>query len=207
MTASAEALREQVRRRYAESARAVAEGSAGGCGGGSCCADDETTPNLGELLYAAEERGGLPDAAVLASLGCGNPTAVADLREGESVLDLGSGGGIDLILSAKRVGPTGRVFGLDMTDEMLSLARRNIDDAGIENIVLLKGVIEQIPLPANSINVIISNCVSNAQTGHVPGPVRAPFLLSHEIRRGPTGGRAIRVCRTGGLSPLRSSRP
>jgi ubiquinone/menaquinone biosynthesis C-methylase UbiE len=113
------------------------------------------------VLYAAEQRDELPDAAVLASLGCGNPVAVADLHEGETVLDLGSGGGIDVILSAKRVGPTGTAFGLDMTDEMLALARQNAAEAGITNVHFLKGVIEQIPLPANSVDVVISNCVIN----------------------------------------------
>ena len=112
-------------------------------------------------LYDAEQRGELPDAAVLASLGCGNPTAVADLHEGETVLDLGSGGGIDVILSARRVGPTGIAYGLDMTDEMLALAQNNATEAGVSNVHFLKGVIEQIPLPANSVDVVISNCVIN----------------------------------------------
>jgi len=153
-------LREEVRRRYAESARAVTQGS--GCGGGSCCADAQSdTGKFGEALYDAEQRGELPEAATLASLGCGNPTAVAELREGETVLDLGSGGGIDVILSAKRVGPTGIAYGLDMTDEMLALARRNAADAGVTNVHFLKGVIEQIPLPADSVDVVISNCVIN----------------------------------------------
>ena len=112
-------------------------------------------------LYSALERDELPDAAVLASLGCGNPTAVADLHQGERVLDLGSGGGIDVLLSAKRVGPTGRAFGLDMTDEMLALAQRNAAEAGATNVEFLKGHIEAIPLPAESIDVVISNCVVN----------------------------------------------
>jgi ubiquinone/menaquinone biosynthesis C-methylase UbiE len=115
----------------------------------------------GEALYSAEQRGELPDAAVLASLGCGNPTAVAELHEGETVLDLGSGGGIDVILSAKRVGPTGVAYGLDMTDEMLALARKNAADASVTNVHFLKGVIEQVPLPAESVDVVISNCVIN----------------------------------------------
>ena len=125
MSSSAEELREEVRRRYAESARAVSEHGEGcGCGGGSCCVDDEAVGEaFGQALYEAEQRGELPRAAVLASLGCGNPTAVAELREGETVLDLGSGGGIDVILSAKRVGAAGVVYGLDMTDEMLALAQ------------------------------------------------------------------------------------
>ena len=126
MTTTADDLREEVRRRYAESARDVIEGTDGcGCGSGSCCSESETdaSDDFGEALYDAEERGELPEAAVLASLGCGNPTAVAELREGETVLDLGSGGGIDVLLSAKRVGPTGIAYGVDMTDEMLALAR------------------------------------------------------------------------------------
>jgi arsenite methyltransferase len=163
MVTSAHELREEVRRRYAESARAVTAGSQGcGCGSGSCCADGEAgAASFGEALYDAEQRGELPEAATLASLGCGNPTAVAELREGETVLDLGSGGGIDVILSAKRVGPSGRAYGLDMTDEMLALAQQNATEAGVTNVHFLKGVIEQIPLPAKSVDVVISNCVIN----------------------------------------------
>jgi len=163
MSSSANDLREEVRRRYADSARAVREhGDGCGCGGGSCCVDDGEAPDMfGQALYDAEPRGELPERAVLASLGCGNPTAVAELREGETVLDLGSGGGIDLILAAKRIGATGVVYGLDMTDEMLALARRNVADAGVVNVHLLKGVIEEIPLPADSVDVVISNCVIN----------------------------------------------
>jgi arsenite methyltransferase len=163
MTTSADELREQVRRRYAEAARAVTETGVGcGCGEGSCCVDGEGDPSkFGEALYDAEQRGALPEAATLASLGCGNPTAVAELREAETVLDLGSGGGIDVILSAKRVGPTGTAYGLDMTDEMLALARQNARDAGAKNVHFLKGMIEQIPLPADSVDVVISNCVIN----------------------------------------------
>ncbi len=170
MTSTADELRESVRRRYAESARAVTEGSDGcGCGGGACCSDEGsasavTQAKFGEALYDAEQRSELPDAAVLASLGCGNPIAVADLHEGEVVLDLGSGGGIDVILSAKRVGPTGAAYGLDMTDEMLALAQQNAAEAGVTNVHFLKGIIEQIPLPANSIDVVISNCVINLST-------------------------------------------
>jgi arsenite methyltransferase len=158
-TQSPDALREQVRSRYAEAARAVTAG--GGCGTGSCCDGDGSAAAFGEALYGAEERGELPDAAALASLGCGNPTAVAELHEGEVVLDLGSGGGIDVILSAKRVGPTGVAYGLDMTDEMLALARANAAEAGVANVHFLKGVIEEIPLPAESVDVVISNCVIN----------------------------------------------
>jgi len=170
MASTAEELREEVRRRYADSVKAVTgEGDGCGCGSGSCCADDSAasaagSAKFGEVLYEAEQRGELPDAAVLASLGCGNPTAVADLREGEVVLDLGSGGGIDVILSAKRVGSTGLAYGLDMTDEMLELARRNVAEAGIDNAIFLKGLIEQIPLPADSVDVVISNCVINLST-------------------------------------------
>ena len=153
-----DAIREQVRQRYAEAARTVTEGAS--CGSGSCCENDPPG-RFGEALYPADERGGLPDAAALASLGCGNPTAVADLNEGEVVLDLGSGGGIDVILSAKRVGPNGVAYGLDMTDEMLALAQRNVRDAGLPNVHLLKGLIEAIPLPADSVDVVISNCVIN----------------------------------------------
>jgi arsenite methyltransferase len=164
MTTTADELREEVRRRYAEAAVAA---DAGGCGcteDGGCCGNvacDGEEASFGDALYDAEQRGELPEAAVLASLGCGNPTAVAELREGETVLDLGSGGGIDVILSAKRVGPTGIAYGLDMTDEMLALAQRNAREAGITNAHFLKGVIEQIPLPAASVDVVISNCVIN----------------------------------------------
>jgi SAM-dependent methyltransferase len=163
MTTTADDLREEVRRRYAESARAVTDG--GGCGGGSCCVDGESdAAKFGEALYDAEQRGELPEAAALASLGCGNPIAVADLHEGETVLDLGSGGGIDVILSAKRVGETGLAYGLDMTDEMLALAQANAQEAGVRNAIFLKGVIEQIPLPAASVDLVISNCVINLST-------------------------------------------
>jgi len=166
MATTTDELRDEVRRRYAESARAVTDGSAGcGCGEGACC-DDSTASavgsgKFGEVLYDAEQRGELPDTAVLASLGCGNPVAVADLHEGETVLDLGSGGGIDVILSAKRVGPTGTAYGLDMTDEMLALAQRNAAEVDVTNVHFLKGMIEQIPLPASSVDVVISNCVIN----------------------------------------------
>src|SRR5439155_20689880 len=137
MSHPADELREQVRSRYADSARAVLDDAAErGCDSGSCCADS----NFGQVLYDVEQRGELPEAATLAWLGCGNPTAVADLREGEVVLDLGSGGGIDVILAAKRVGPTGTAYGLDMTDEMLALAQKNAADAGIHNVHFLKGL-------------------------------------------------------------------
>src|SRR5207248_7363439 len=135
------------------------------CGG--CCWRDAGRCGDGEFgcaLYDIAQRAELPDAAVLASLGCGNPTAVADLRPGETVLDLGSGGGIDVILSAKRVGQSGHAYGLDMTDEMLALARRNAAEAGIDNVTFLKGLIEEIPLPDASVDVVISNCVINLST-------------------------------------------
>ncbi len=164
MSTTADELREKVRRRYAESATAVVEGTGeGGCGSGSCCAavDESEKELFGGALYDAGQRDEIPETAALASLGCGNPTAVAELREGETVLDLGSGGGIDVILSARRVGPTGTAFGLDMTDEMLALAQSNVVESGLTNVHLLKGVIEQIPLPAGSVDVVISNCVIN----------------------------------------------
>jgi SAM-dependent methyltransferase len=184
MATTADELREEVRRRYAESARAVAEGtSTASCGGGSCCADAESDASMfGEALYDAEQRGELPEAATLASLGCGNPTAVAELREGETVLDLGSGGGIDVILSAKRVGATGVAYGLDMTDEMLALAQQNAREAGVTNVHFLKGVIEQVPLPANSVDVVISNCVINLS-------VDKPAVLTEIARVLKPGGR------------------
>jgi SAM-dependent methyltransferase len=160
-------LREQVRERYAEAALSVDRGGCGCTDSGGCCGNagcDGEDGAFGERLYTIEQRGELPDAVALASLGCGNPTAVAELREGEVVLDLGSGGGIDVILSAKRVGPTGTAYGLDMTDEMLALARRNAAEAGIRNVHFLKGVIEDVPLPASSVDVVISNCVVNLST-------------------------------------------
>jgi SAM-dependent methyltransferase len=160
-------LREHVRERYALAAVAAEQGGCGcaddgGCCGNVACAGDEGT--FGETLYSVAERDELPKAATLASLGCGNPIAVAELRAGETVLDLGSGGGIDVILSAKRVGETGIAYGLDMTDEMLALARRNADEAGVRNAIFLKGMIEQVPLPADSVDVVISNCVINLST-------------------------------------------
>jgi arsenite methyltransferase len=153
-------LRETVRDRYAAAARAVGEGKAADDWSelSGCCEPDE---GLGVQLYDVTAREGLPDAAVLASLGCGVPTAVADLKEGEVVLDLGSGGGIDVLLSAQRVGPAGKVYGLDMTIEMLELARQNAADAGATNVEFLQGYIEEVPLPDASVDVIISNCVIN----------------------------------------------
>jgi arsenite methyltransferase len=167
------ALRERVRARYADAARQAAAGTqANDCGCGqpadcgcasSCCgpAGEAEEPGLGAELYTMGEQGELPRAALLASLGCGNPTAVAELHAGETVLDLGSGGGIDVLLSARRVGPSGKAYGLDMTEEMLALARGNADQAGVANVDFLKGHIEQIPLPAETIDVVISNCVIN----------------------------------------------
>src|SRR5688572_21038988 len=149
-------IRQAVREKYGEIASSVKKGRA--CCGPSCCStDDPVTGNL----YKTEQTKGLPSEAITASLGCGNPTALIELREGQTVLDLGSGGGIDVLLSARRVGPTGKVFGLDMTDEMLALARENGRRAGVTNVEFLKGEIENIPLPDNSVDVIISNCVIN----------------------------------------------
>jgi len=156
-------IREEVRARYAEAAlRVVSTGGGCGCGGGACC--DPQDEAFGGALYSDKERDELPEAAVLASLGCGNPTAVAELAEGETVLDLGSGGGIDVLLSARRVGPAGKAYGLDMTEEMLALARRNAAEAGAANVEFLLGQIEAIPLPPDSIDVVISNCVINLST-------------------------------------------
>ncbi len=154
-------LREQVRSRYADAARAVLTGDpTPSDAAASCCAPDGSIA-FGDALYGADEREGLPAEAVLASLGCGNPTAVAALAPGEIVLDLGSGGGIDVLLSAQRVGPTGFAYGLDMTDEMLELAERNKIAAGATNVAFLKGAIEAVPLPDASVDVVISNCVIN----------------------------------------------
>jgi SAM-dependent methyltransferase len=156
-------LREEVRARYAASARSVAEHSvrACDCGDTGCC---DPAHNFGGALYEEGQRGELPEAAILASLGCGNPIAVTELREEERVLDLGSGGGIDVLLSARRVGQTGKVYGLDMTEEMLALALRNAREAGATNVEFLSGYIEDVPLPAETIDVIISNCVINLST-------------------------------------------
>ena len=183
-----EQVREQVRSVYAAAALAVSQGQSSCCAPTSgttpcctatgsaatgsattataCCGDTATAERatgeiFGSGLYAPAERAGLPRAALDASLGCGNPLLVADLAAGETVLDLGSGGGIDVLLSARRVGPTGRAYGLDMTDEMLDLARRNAAEAGVSNVEFLRGHIEQIPLPGGSVDVAISNCVIN----------------------------------------------
>jgi arsenite methyltransferase len=159
---SADELREAVRERYAAAALAATDPTAAaGCCGDGAAITDEQAEHFGAGLYGDGERDELPDTALLASLGCGNPTAVAELHEGESVLDLGSGGGIDVLLSARRVGPTGIAYGLDMTDEMLELAKANQAEAGITNVHWLKGHIEDIPLAAGTVDVVISNCVIN----------------------------------------------
>ncbi|GAB3045472.1 methyltransferase domain-containing protein [Parafrigoribacterium mesophilum] len=175
-TDNTESVREQVRERYARAALSITDISGNAaltsdcCGGGGCDAD------FGAALYASGETTGLPDEAVLASLGCGNPTAVADLREGETVLDLGSGGGIDVLLSARRVGDSGFAYGLDMTDEMLELARANATKAGATNVEFLKGQIEKIPLEDASVDVVISNCVINLSTDK-PAVLRETFRV------------------------------
>jgi arsenite methyltransferase len=184
------ALREQVRSRYAEAATAVQAGIANDqlllvddcttdCCGGSA---SEVVASFGSGLYAAGEQGEIPAEALAASLGCGNPTAVADLHEGERVLDLGSGGGIDVLLSARRVGASGFAYGVDMTDEMLELARANAAKAGAENVEFLKGTIEDVPLPDGSVDVVISNCVINLSTDK-------PAVLAEMFRVLTPGGR------------------
>jgi arsenite methyltransferase len=172
-------LRERVRSRYAGSVEAVRTGGASGC-----CGPDAGCGQggFGAELYAGLDREQLPDAALLASLGCGNPTEVAELHEGETVLDLGAGGGIDVLLSAKRVGPMGKAYGLDMTEEMLALALANKREAGAENVEFLKGYIEDIPLPAGTVDVIISNCVINLSTDK-------PAVFSEMFRVLRPGGR------------------
>jgi ubiquinone/menaquinone biosynthesis C-methylase UbiE len=164
MTSTAGDLREEVRRKYAEAAKAVTAGGSGCCGDSTGCCKEGEASSFGPALYALDERRAAPDRAFLASLGCGNPTAVAELHEGETVLDLGSGGGLDVILSARRVGETGVAYGVDMTDEMLELARRNAAEAGVRNVQFLKGEIEAVPLPDASVDVVISNCVINLST-------------------------------------------
>lgn len=186
-------LREEVRAGYAAAARTVLDlqpGSSASCCStsalGSCSGTDSTAPGaadaFGASQYGKDETDGLPEEAVLASLGCGNPLAVADLHEGERVLDLGSGGGIDVLLSARRVGPAGFAYGLDMTDEMLTLARANAAKAGAANVEFLKGEIEAIPLPDASVDVVISNCVINLSTDK-------PAVLAEMFRVLVPGGR------------------
>src|SRR5512133_3873725 len=173
---AANEIREAVRERYANAAREAQSQQRSSCG----C---DSGPNISESqLYDISQIQGLPDKAVLASLGGGNPTLLAQLEPGETVLDLGSGGGIDVLLSAKRVGPTGIAYGLDMTDEMLALARRNAADASVLNVHFLKGMIEQIPLPADSVDVVISNCVINLS-------VDKPSVLTEIARVLRPGGR------------------
>ena len=192
-------VREEVRARYAEAATAVRGGStnadlndalqvvdeaAASCCGTSCCGGEDVAveQSFGASLYDADEQGELPAEAVAASLGCGNPTAVAALRPGERVLDLGSGGGIDVLLSARRVGDTGFAYGVDMTDEMLDLARANAAKAGATNVEFLKGTIEEVPLPDASLDVVISNCVINLS-------VDKPQVLAEMYRVLTPGGR------------------
>ncbi|MCL8014483.1 arsenite methyltransferase [Streptomyces sp. AS02] len=177
-------LRETVRQRYATAALKVTEGGAAACCDSTCCGPEpvEVDDNFGSTLYAAADRDTLPAEALAASLGCGNPTAVAELRLGERVLDLGSGGGIDVLLSARRVGPTGRAYGLDMTEEMLALALANARKAGAANVEFLKGTIEAVPLPAATIDVVISNCVINLS-------VDKPAVFAEAFRVLRPGGR------------------
>ena len=174
-------LREHVRERYAAAAKRVPEGMAANDTdvAAPCCSPED---GLGVKLYDVAERAGLPEEAVLASLGCGNPIAVADLHEGETVLDLGSGGGIDVLLSARRVGERGKAYGLDMTDEMLDLARENARKAGATNVEFLKGYIEDVPLSDGAVDVVISNCVINLSTDK-------PKVLAEMFRVLRPGGR------------------
>lgn len=159
MSTATENVKEIVREKYGQAALRITTGGSSCCGAAAACGTD--VDPITSNLYDEAQKSGLPQEAVLASLGCGNPTALATLNPGEVVLDLGSGGGIDVLLSAKRVGPTGKAYGLDMTDEMLALARENQKKSGTENVEFLKGEIENIPLPDNSVDVIISNCVIN----------------------------------------------
>jgi arsenite methyltransferase len=175
-----QATREQVRERYAAAATGAADGC---CSAGSCAPESVVVDEgFGAGLYSAEERAGLPAEALAASLGCGNPLAVAELRPGETVLDLGSGGGIDVLLSARRVGPSGFAYGVDMTDEMLALARSNAAKANAGNVEFVKGTIEDVPLPNASVDVVISNCVINLS-------VDKPAVLAEMFRLLRPGGR------------------
>ena len=182
MSQEADDLRDRVRDRYAAAATAVAIGAPATCCGPDANCTIEIGEGFGAELYADDDRDALPAAAVAASLGCGNPLAVADLHLGETVLDLGSGGGIDVLLSARRVGPTGTAYGVDMTDEMLALARANARKAGATNVEFVKGTIEAVPLPDESIDVIISNCVINLSTDK-------PAVLAEAYRLLRPGGR------------------
>jgi arsenite methyltransferase len=193
LSAADQLLREQVRERYAATANSVASGQPNAsaaeavscCGGAdTCCgpAPGEIDETFGSALYTVADRDGIPLAAVAASLGCGNPTAVAELRRGERVLDLGSGGGMDVLLSARRVGPSGFAYGVDMTDEMLDLARANAANAGAANVEFRKGTIEDVPLPDESVDVVISNCVINLSTDK-------PKVISEMFRVLAPGGR------------------
>jgi len=177
-------IMQMVRDRYAAAATAVTTGQDGGCCSTGCCAPEslDVDESFGAGLYSADEQAELPADAVAASLGCGNPLAVADLRPGETVLDLGSGGGIDVLLSARRVGPEGFAYGVDMTDEMLALARANAAKAGASNVEFVKGTIEDVPLPAESVDVVISNCVINLS-------VDKPAVIAEMFRLLRPGGR------------------
>ncbi|WP_440106716.1 arsenite methyltransferase [Streptosporangium sp. H16] len=177
-------LREQVRTRYAAAARAVTAGTPSGCCADRCgCDPSDLEPILfGSGLYGTDECQALPADVVAASLGCGNPVAVADLHDGETVLDLGSGAGLDVLLSARRVGPTGKVYGLDMTDEMITLAEANAARAGAANVTFLKGAIEAIPLPDRTVDAVISNCVINLS-------VDKPAVFAETFRVLKPGGR------------------
>jgi SAM-dependent methyltransferase len=180
MTDQADAVRAQVRDRYAAAATAVVTGSPAACCGVSsdgAVQEVEVGDGFGAQLYGGDDRAALPAEAVAASLGCGNPLAVADLHDGETVLDLGSGGGIDVLLSARRVGPRGKAYGVDMTDEMLALARTNAEKAGATNVEFVKGTIEAVPLPDASVDVVISNCVINLSTDKAAVLAEAHRLL------------------------------
>lgn len=178
---TADSTRDAVRDRYATAARTVLESESCGCGS-SCCSSTSNSDPITGNLYSDQEVGFVPLDALSASLGCGNPTALAELHEGETVLDLGSGGGIDVLLSARRVGPTGHAYGVDMTDEMLALAEKNKAKAGAENVTFLKGQIESVPLPDNTVDVIISNCVINLAVDKAP-------VLKESFRLLKPGGR------------------
>jgi SAM-dependent methyltransferase len=185
MSQQSDDLRGRVRDRYAAAAKAVTTGTSAACCGvdaDGVVDEVEIGEGFGAALYAGEDRDALPAAAVAASLGCGNPLAVADLHEGETVLDLGSGGGIDVILSARRVGPTGRAYGVDMTAEMLALARANAAQAGATNVEFVEGTIEDVPLPDASVDVVVSNCVINLSTDK-------PAVLAEAHRLLRPGGR------------------